>query len=48
MNRTLDNIRYAMAMVGIFVFLGLVGSGLWALFELITGYTDTIVRMAGY
>lgn len=48
MNRTLDNIRYAMAMVGIFVFLGLVGSGLWALFELITGYTANIFNLAGF
>lgn len=48
MNRTLDNIRYAMAMVGIFVFLGLVGSGLWALFELITGYTANIRALAGF
>ena len=48
MNRTLDNIKYAMSMIGIFVVLGLVGSGFWWLFELFTGYTDTIVRMAGY
>lgn len=48
MNRTLDNLLTAFAIVGIFVFLGLVGAGLWHLFELATGYTDTIVRMAGY
>lgn len=48
MNNTFDNIRIAFAIVGIFVFLGLVFAGLWHLFELATGYTDTIVRMAGY
>ena len=47
MNRTLDNIKYAMAMVGIFVFLGLVGSVFWWLFELVTGYTDGLFRLAG-
>lgn len=48
MNRTLDNIRIAFAIVGIFVFLGLVGAGLWHLFELATGYTEGLFRMAGY
>ena len=48
MNRTLDNIKYAMAMAGIFIFLGLVGSGLWHLFELLTGYTEGLFRMAGF
>lgn len=48
MNRTLDNIKYAMAMIGIFVFLGFVGSGFWWLFELATGYTEGLFRMAGF
>lgn len=47
MTRTLDNIKYAMSMIGIFVVLGLVGSGFWWLFELVTGYTDGLFRMAG-
>ena len=48
MNRTLDNIRYAMPMIGIFAVLGLVGSGLWALFELVTNYTANLFKLAGY
>jgi hypothetical protein len=48
MHRTLDNIRIAFAIVGIFVFLGFVGAGLWHLFELATGYTEGLFRMAGY
>ena len=48
MTCTLDNIKYAMAMVGIFVFLGLVGSGFWWVFELITGYTANLFKLAGY
>ena len=48
MNNTLESIKYAMSMIGIFVFLGLVGAGLWRLVELFTGYTATIVKMAGY
>jgi hypothetical protein len=48
MNRTLDNIRIAFAIVGIFVFLGFVGAGLWHLFELATGHTEGLFRMAGY
>ena len=47
MNRTLDNIRIAMALVAIFVLFGFVASGFWWLFELLTGYTDGLVRMAG-
>lgn len=48
MHRTLDNIRIAFAIIGIFVFLGFVGAGLWHLFELATGYTEGLFRMAGY
>ena len=48
MNRTLDNIRSALAMIAIFVFMGFVGAGLWHLFELATGYTEGLFRMAGY
>ena len=48
MNRTLDNIKIALATIAIFVFMGLVGAGLWHLFELATGYTDGLFRMAGY
>ena len=47
MNRTLENIKYVMAMTGIFVLLGLVGSVFWWVFELITGYTEGLFRMAG-
>lgn len=48
MNRTLDNIKYAMAMIGIFVFLGFVGSGFWWLFELVTNYTANLFKLAGF
>lgn len=48
MNRTLDNIRIALAMIAIFVVGSLVGAGLWHLFELATGYTANLFRMAGY
>lgn len=48
MNRHFETFKYAMSMIGIFVFLGLVGAGLWHLVELFTGYTATIVKMAGY
>ena len=47
MNRTLDNIKYVMAVTGCFVAMGLVGAGFWWLFELVTGYTDGLFRMAG-
>lgn len=47
MNRTLDNIKFAMAVTGCFVAMGLVGAGFWWLFELVTGYTDGLFRMAG-
>ena len=48
MNRTLDNIKIALAMIAIFVFCGLVFAGFWHLFELATGYTEGLFRMAGY
>ena len=48
MNRVLDNIRIAMAIVAIFVFCGFVFAGLWRLFEFAKDYTATIVKMAGY
>ena len=48
MNRHFETFKYAMSMIGIFVFLGLVGAGLWHLVELFTSYTATIVKMAGY
>ena len=48
MQKAFENLKYAMSMIGIFVFLGLVGAGLWRLFEFATDYTATIVKMAGY
>ena len=48
MQKAFENLKYAMSMIGIFVFFGLVGAGLWHLVELFTGYTATIVKMAGY
>lgn len=48
MNRTLDNIKYAMSMIGIFVVLGLVGSGFWWLFELFTNNMANLFKLAGY
>ena len=48
MNNTLDNIKIALAMIAIFVFCGLVFAGFWHLFELATGYTEGLFRMAGY
>lgn len=47
MNRTLDNIKFAMAITAIFILMGFVASGIWWLFELVTGYTDGLFRMAG-
>ena len=48
MNHHLETLKYAMSMIGIFVFLGLVGSGLWHLFELATGFTASLFKLAGY
>ena len=48
MNRTIDNIKLAFGIAGCFIALGFVASGFWWLFEMITGYTDALVRMAGY
>ena len=48
MNRTLENFKLAMAVTGCFVASGLLAAGFWWLFELLTGYTATIVKMAGY
>ena len=48
MNRTLDNIKIALAMIAIFIFCGFVFAGFWHLFELATGYTEGLFRMAGY
>ena len=48
MNNTLDSIKIALAMIAIFVFLGFVFAGFWHLFELATGYTEGLFRMAGY
>ena len=48
MNRTLDSFLYVMAMAAIFVFLGLVGSGFFWLFELVTGYTANLFKLAGF
>lgn len=48
MNRHLETLKYAMSMIGIFVFLGLVGAGLWRLFEFATDYTATLFKLAGY
>ena len=48
MNRTLDNIRIAMAIAAIFILTGLVASGFWWLFEILTNYTANIFKLAGY
>ena len=48
MNNTFDNIKIALAMIAIFVFMGLVGAGFWHLFELVTGYTAGLFALAGY
>ena len=48
MNRTLDNIKLVMAATGCFVAMGLVGAVFWHLFELVTGYTAGLFRMAGF
>lgn len=48
MTRTLDNIKFALGIVGCFVVFGLVASGFWWLFEMIAGYTDGLFRLAGY
>lgn len=47
MTRTLENIKFVMAVTGCFVAMGLVGAGFWWLFELLTGYTDGLFCMAG-
>ena len=48
MNRTLDNIRIAMGFIGFFVVLGFVSVGFWHLFELATGYTANLFKLAGF
>lgn len=48
MTRTRENIKLAIAITGCFVVFGLVGAGFWGLFELITGYTENLFRLAGY
>lgn len=48
MNHTLESIKYAMSMVGIFVCVGLVASGFYWLFELMTGHTANIFKLAGF
>ena len=48
MNRTLDNIKIALAMIAIFIFMGFVFAGFWHLFELLTNYTANIFTLAGY
>ena len=48
MNRTLENLKFAMAVTGCFVAMGLVGAGFWWLFELVTGYTAGLFALAGY
>ena len=48
MNRTLDNIKIALAMIAIFIFMGFVGAGFWHLFELVTNYTANLFTLAGY
>ena len=48
MNNTLESIKYAMSMVGIFVCVGLVASGFFWLFELVSGYTANLFKLAGY
>ena len=48
MNRTLDNIRIAMAIAAIFILTGLVASGFWWLFELVTNYSANLAALAGF
>ena len=48
MTRTIDNIKLAMAVTGCFVAMGLVGAGFWWLFEMVTGYTNNLFRLAGF
>lgn len=48
MNNTFDNIKIALAMIAIFIFMGFVGAGFWHLFELVTGYTANLFTLAGY
>lgn len=48
MTRTLDLLKSALAYAAFLFVLGLVGAGFWHLFEMITGYTENIFRMAGY
>lgn len=48
MNRTLDNIKLAMAVTGCFIAMGLVGACFWWLFEMVTGYTNNLFRLAGF
>lgn len=48
MNRTLENIKFVMALTGCFVAMGLVGAGFWWLFDLCTGHTANIFTLAGY
>lgn len=48
MTRTHDLLKSALAYAAFLVALGLVGGCLWELFELITGYTENIFRLAGY
>ena len=48
MNHTIESIKYAMGMVGVFVLVGLIGSGFWWLFEILTNYTANIFKLAGY
>ena len=48
MNRTIDNIKLAFGITGCFIAMGLIGAGFWHLFELVTGYTAGLFRMAGF
>ena len=47
MNFQLENIKLTIAIVVLFVVFGLVGACMWHVFELITGYTEGLFRMAG-
>lgn len=48
MNNHFETLKYAMSMVGIFVCVGLIASGFFWLFELVSGYTANIFKLAGY
>ena len=48
MQKSINNLRVAFGIVGCFVVCGLIASGFWWIFEMITGYTANLFALAGF